>query len=192
MMGMREHVHWLDFDNDAPPQVVVHRRRRRFLHQLLMAPLEAEYPADPPLDEVTGIILLGGWEGGFSDELPLLPQLNDAGDRLLAAAMLARRLPEATHLILAFIGVGATRGDTAIYEDESGVVAGGVGGRWLFRPEDSLWIGIDVARRDAIRRRRPRGRHRGDRRRRVSGAGAARASAGDSDFTVGYIALQSS
>ncbi|MCR9150152.1 MAG: YdcF family protein [Rhodobacteraceae bacterium] len=69
------------------------------LGSLLMAPLEAEYPADPPLDEVTGIILLGGWEGGFSDELPLLPQINDAGDRLLAAAMLARRFPEASIVI---------------------------------------------------------------------------------------------
>mgnify|MGYP001825148746 CR=1 FL=1 len=48
--------------------------------------------------------------------------------------------------VLAFAGVGATRGDTRVYEDESGIVAGGVGGRYLFRPQDSLWIGVDVAK----------------------------------------------
>jgi len=47
--------------------------------------------------------------------------------------------------VLAFAGVGATRGDTLIYEDESGIVAGGIGGRYLFRPEDDLWVGVDVA-----------------------------------------------
>ena len=47
---------------------------------------------------------------------------------------------------VAFVGVGATRGDVAIFEDESGIVAGGVGGRFLFRPQDSLWVGIDIAR----------------------------------------------
>ena len=45
-----------------------------------------------------------------------------------------------------FIGVGATRGDVLIYDDESGIVAGGVGGRFLFRPQDSLWVGLDVAK----------------------------------------------
>jgi hypothetical protein len=45
-----------------------------------------------------------------------------------------------------FIGVAATRGDKVFFEDESGIVAGGVGGRFLFRPQDSLWVGIDVAR----------------------------------------------
>jgi hypothetical protein len=45
-----------------------------------------------------------------------------------------------------FIGAAATRGDALIFQDESGIVAGGVGGRFLFRPQDSLWVGIDVAR----------------------------------------------
>ncbi len=45
-----------------------------------------------------------------------------------------------------FIGVAATRGDVPVFEDESGIVAGGVGGRFLFRPQDSLWVGIDVAK----------------------------------------------
>jgi hypothetical protein len=48
--------------------------------------------------------------------------------------------------VLGFIGVGATRGDVPQYEDESGIVAGGVGGRFNFRPQDNLWVGVDVAR----------------------------------------------
>jgi len=45
-----------------------------------------------------------------------------------------------------FLGVGATRGDVPIFQDESGLVAGGLGGRYLFRPQDSLWVGLDVAK----------------------------------------------
>ena len=48
--------------------------------------------------------------------------------------------------VVGFVGVGGTRGDTRIYEDESGIVAGGVGGRYLFRPQDSLWVGVDIAK----------------------------------------------
>jgi hypothetical protein len=48
--------------------------------------------------------------------------------------------------VVGFVGVGATRGDTRVYEDESGIVAGGVGGRYLFRPQDSLWVGVDIAK----------------------------------------------
>jgi len=45
-----------------------------------------------------------------------------------------------------FLGVAATRGDVPVFQDESGIVAGGLGGRYLFRPEDSLWVGLDVAK----------------------------------------------
>jgi len=45
-----------------------------------------------------------------------------------------------------FIGVGATRGDVPVFNDESGIVAGGIGGRFFFRPQDSLWVGLDVAK----------------------------------------------
>ena len=48
--------------------------------------------------------------------------------------------------VLGFIGVAATRGDVRQYEDESGIVAGGLGGRFLFRPQDNLYVGADVAR----------------------------------------------
>lgn len=45
-----------------------------------------------------------------------------------------------------FLGVAATRGDLPVFQDESGIVAGGVGGRFLFRPQDDLWVGLDLAR----------------------------------------------
>jgi hypothetical protein len=45
-----------------------------------------------------------------------------------------------------FIGVAATRGDIPVFEDENGIVAGGIGGRFLFRPQDDLWVGIDIAK----------------------------------------------
>ena len=48
--------------------------------------------------------------------------------------------------ILGFAGAGRTRGDTRRYVDESGIYAGGIGGRYLFRPQDDLWVGIDIAR----------------------------------------------
>jgi len=47
---------------------------------------------------------------------------------------------------IGFLGVAATRGDIPVFQDESGIVAGGLGGRYLFRPEDSLWVGLDVAK----------------------------------------------
>jgi hypothetical protein len=48
--------------------------------------------------------------------------------------------------LLGFFGGGGTRGDTRRYVDESGIYAGGIGGRYLFRPQDDLWVGIDIAR----------------------------------------------
>ena len=42
--------------------------------------------------------------------------------------------------------MAATRGDVLVFQDESGIVAGGIGGRYLYRPQESLWVGIDVAR----------------------------------------------
>jgi hypothetical protein len=48
--------------------------------------------------------------------------------------------------ILGFAGAGRTRGDTRRYVDESGIYAGGIGARYLYRPQDDLWVGIDLAR----------------------------------------------
>jgi hypothetical protein len=43
------------------------------------------------------------------------------------------------------LGAAGTRGEVDQYEDESGVVGGGVGGRYLYRPQDDLWVGLDLA-----------------------------------------------
>ncbi len=45
-----------------------------------------------------------------------------------------------------FIGFGATSGDVPVFKEEDGIVAGGLGGRFLFRPQDSLWVGADIAK----------------------------------------------
>ena len=46
---------------------------------------------------------------------------------------------------VAFIGTGATGGDIPIFETQDDIYAGGVGGRYLFKPDEHLWVGIDVA-----------------------------------------------
>lgn len=61
----------------------------------LLASLEQQYPASPPLDRVDGIIVLGGAE----DIRPFLRWgsvgLNEAGERMTAGVALARRFPQA-------------------------------------------------------------------------------------------------
>lgn len=58
----------------------------------LMAPLESRYPANPPVENVTGIIVLGGGE-----EWPRYgqPQVNEGGERFIEALALSRMFPEA-------------------------------------------------------------------------------------------------
>lgn len=62
------------------------------LGDLLIAPLERQYPPAPKLSQVDGIIVLGGGEDFGAD---LRPGVNEAGDRFIAAAMLARDWPDA-------------------------------------------------------------------------------------------------
>ena len=65
------------------------------LGNLLMVPLESRFPANPPLTNVAGIVVLGG--GGNIEVATRWhqPALNEAGDRFLAGADLARRFPKA-------------------------------------------------------------------------------------------------
>lgn len=74
---------------------------------LVLRPLEAAYPAEPPLAEVAGVIVLGG-----SEDVPVSRQwggvqLRASGERLAAGAELARRFPGARVLLLG--GGGALR-----------------------------------------------------------------------------------
>ena len=62
---------------------------------LLMRPLEARYPAQPVLDRVDGIVVLGGGEDLTATRFWGVPSLGEAADRHVAAATLALRYPEA-------------------------------------------------------------------------------------------------
>lgn len=65
----------------------------------LLKPLEAVYPADPPLAQVGGIILLGGAEDVVASHHWGGTQFGAAGERLMAVVELARRFPEAQVLV---------------------------------------------------------------------------------------------
>jgi uncharacterized SAM-binding protein YcdF (DUF218 family) len=62
---------------------------------LLLAPLEARYPAAPKLTNVTAIILLGGAEDVDPSIRWRQPNVAEGGDRYLAALSLAQRFPKA-------------------------------------------------------------------------------------------------
>jgi uncharacterized SAM-binding protein YcdF (DUF218 family) len=61
----------------------------------LLRRLEAQYPVNPPLTKVDGIIVLGGAEDIAPYRLWGDAALNDAGERAIAGAELARRFPGA-------------------------------------------------------------------------------------------------
>jgi len=71
---------------------------------LLLGTLESRYPANPPLGDVAGIIVLGGGESGRHSDLWQQPQVNEAGDRFIAALALAHRFPEAPVLFTGGLG----------------------------------------------------------------------------------------
>lgn len=66
----------------------------------LLAPLEARFPAEPALERVDGILVPGGAEDMAATDRWGGAQLGEAGERLAAAAMLARRFPEARVVLL--------------------------------------------------------------------------------------------
>lgn len=102
------------------------------LGDLLLKPLESQYPARPDLPQVDGIIVLGGAETTGAYRLWGGPQLNEAGERLIEGAMLAQRFPQAK---LIFTGGSATVGREEDTTDPSTMVR-------------DTWIalGIDPAR----------------------------------------------
>lgn len=74
----------------------------------LIRGLEARYPADPPLERIDGIIVLGGAEETGPSALSSQPELNAAGERMSAAAALALAHPQAR---LLFTGGSGAMGD---------------------------------------------------------------------------------
>lgn len=89
------------------------------LGDLLLRPLEGQFPAQPRLTRVDGIIVLGGAEQTGAHRLWGGVQLNDAGERLIEGAMLAQRFPDAR---LVFTGGSATVGRSEDTTDPSEMV----------------------------------------------------------------------
>ena len=74
------------------------------LGSLFLRPLETAYPANPSLENVAGIIVLGGGEDTLQTALWGLPQVNEGGDRFISALILAERFPAAKVLFTGGIG----------------------------------------------------------------------------------------
>lgn len=65
------------------------------LGDLLLSPVEQRYPADPPIGQANGIIILGGAEDVDATAYWGQAQLDEKADRFVAAMALARRFPQA-------------------------------------------------------------------------------------------------
>ncbi|XAT61171.1 YdcF family protein [Rhodobacteraceae bacterium Araon29] len=63
--------------------------------ELLLRPLEARFQSNPNLDNIAGIIVLGGAEREEVSKFWGIPSINEAGDRFLAGIILAKRFPGA-------------------------------------------------------------------------------------------------
>lgn len=77
------------------------------LGDLLLRPIETRHAAEPRLDDVEGIILLGGGEDARASAVWGQMQLNEGGERYTAALALAKAHPEARLLFTG--GSGALR-----------------------------------------------------------------------------------
>lgn len=88
---------------------------------LLLQPIERTYPAEPVLDQVDGIIVLGGAEDARASAFWGQMQLNEGGERYTAALELAKRFPEAR---LLFTGGSGALLDLAGAETSEASMAG--------------------------------------------------------------------
>ncbi|WP_163849201.1 YdcF family protein [Pseudooceanicola aestuarii] len=77
------------------------------LGDFMLRPIETRYAAEPRLDDVEGIILLGGGEDARASAFWGQMQLNEGGERYTATLALAREFPEARLLFAG--GSGALR-----------------------------------------------------------------------------------
>lgn len=110
------------------------------LGDLLIFPLESRYPAEPPVEKVDDIIVLGGLEdvgpyrrwGGI--------ETNEAAERLIAGALLAKRFPQAR---LVFTGAAASLTGDAAPQDPSQMVYDA----WVALGVDPMRIVLEQASR---------------------------------------------
>ncbi len=89
------------------------------LGDLLLQPVERTYRAHPPLDQVDGIIVLGGGEDAGASAYWDQVQLNEGGERYIGAMTLARRFPQARVLFTG--GSGALRDLTGAETSEAAI-----------------------------------------------------------------------
>lgn len=75
------------------------------LGDVVLRSIERQYPINPKLTQVDGIILLGGSEDARASAFWQQMQLNEAGERYLAALYLAQRFPKAKLLFTGGSGV---------------------------------------------------------------------------------------
>ena len=83
---------------------------------LLLANLESQYPANPPVTHVDDIIILGGDEDIDAYRRWGGTEVNEAGERLIAAVTLSRQFPDAK---LIYTGGTASLGGDANPQDPS-------------------------------------------------------------------------
>jgi uncharacterized SAM-binding protein YcdF (DUF218 family) len=95
------------------------------LGDLVMGPLERQYPANPPLSSVDGIIVLGGaereWESAYWGQ----PITSEAGERYINAILLANRFPDAKVMFAG--GYGWPAGSPATEADVAEMIFTGAG-----------------------------------------------------------------
>jgi uncharacterized SAM-binding protein YcdF (DUF218 family) len=89
------------------------------LGNLLLQPIERSYPANPPLSQVDGIIVLGGGEDARASAYWGQMQFNEGGDRFAAGIALARQFPNARLLFTG--GSGALRDITGASVSEASI-----------------------------------------------------------------------
>lgn len=82
------------------------------LGDLALAGLEARYPANPGLGQVDAIIVLGGAEQPPAHRRWGELALNEAGERMIAGVLLARRFPQARLIFTGGEAALGFRGDT--------------------------------------------------------------------------------
>jgi hypothetical protein len=75
-----------------------------------------------------------------------VPALRYQNERVGVAEVEGRLNLAKRWAVVGFIGAGATAGDIPLFEAEDNISAGGIGGRFLFLPDEDLWVGVDIAR----------------------------------------------
>ena len=75
-----------------------------------------------------------------------IPALRCQGKRVGMAKVELRWNFLPRRAVLGFGGKGRVYGDDPALETQDDIIAGDFGGRYLFMPNEGLWLGVDVAR----------------------------------------------